>query len=813
MNHRRRMESVTEAIDPRRWLTLAFSALLLGGLIVFLFVFTASARPPLGVRMDSAEPRRFPTPYGYGVGVTYSLESHDPELYVIEGYDIQVDEGKGEWRTTHRMRESFYRWANIHGKIRCCPDRYNLPSGATVRVRARARYHLREERPFPDDEFEKMKRISTTPSGEESKWTSWSTPIEARVAQWKCTQRGLPNTGGPYFHNIYPWDHSPTETGVKILLDVPPEPPWSAVEEYVVKEGDYEVGVFPANRTDKFTFAEIDDYPLDPGTLHEYTLYARFGTYRDDEVCTPNVGERVVLHLVDEGLDRGGMATETMSRRTRYEDGVDAREAALRHRPLLVFDASEIYWPISIDWMLKNADLARFYWSGGPMVIVIREAGEYGEENLMAISHEEQGIIYYEYWEDFHLDARKESGLLLDYPECGHPQYSHMVDSNNANHTMGLPPVTLGNRTGCQELLGPLEWYYDCHFDLDDGRDLWDMGGELTPYYRAPNPKWKLYYTVYPYDANRNGEDDEGEYEIVYQMWNAWDAAWEDGDSGGMLGGATEFVTKHEGDQTTIRVYTSDHGKAATYVKGGMHGMDWFVRGEEGDLKQIEIGPINLPVPQVDFKFYGRSADEEGNLRLENIFLYQEGGNPYEKSSYQPPRSTFKKLRYWDFDNVNPEATHPVMFIAGRSHGASPIPGVLMYKLDDITKVLLWDIDAWSRDAFTGTGMRWLPTEEQLVPLEIDHSAFFHYIGWTGHWDYQDRLGKNPGWLKVLTPPHSPYNIMGPRNVPSDLTEPKEIERVIFWVDDARAIPGGEHAWHGPRGPFAWEKRRPFRRR
>jgi hypothetical protein len=136
-----------------------------------------------------------------------------------------------------------------------------------------------------------------------------------------------------------------------------------------------------------------------------------------------------------------------------------------------------------------------------------------------------------------------------------------------------------------------------------------------------------------------------------------------------------------------------------------------------------------------------------------------------------------------------------------------------MYKLDDITKVLLWDIDAWSRDAFTGTGMRWLPTEEQLVPIEIDHSAFFHYIGWTGHWDYQDRRGKNPGWLKVLTPPHSPYNIMGPRNVPSDLTEPREIERVIFWADDARAIPGWEHAWHGPRGPFAWEKRRPFRRR
>jgi hypothetical protein len=492
---------------------------------------------------------------------------------------------------------------------------------------------------------------------------------------------------------------------------------------------------------------------------------------------------------------------------------VDAREAALRNRPLLVFDASEIYWPISIDWILKDADLARFYWSGGPRVILIREAGEYTEEDLMALSHQEHGIVYYEYWDDFHRDASRDRGMLLDYMEYGHPQYSHMLDSNNASHNMGLPPVTLGNRTGCRELLGPFEWYYDCHFDLDDGRDLWDMGRELTPYYRAPNPKWKLYYAVYPYDANRNGKDDDGEYEIVYQMWNSWDAAWEDGDSGGMLAGATEFVTKHEGDQTTIRIYTSDHGKAVTYVKGGMHGMDWYVRGEEGDLKQIEIGPVNLPVPQVDFKFYGRPADKSGNPLLENIFLYQEGANPYQKSSYQSPRSTFKDLRYWDFVNVNPEAHHPVMFIAGRSHGASPIPGVLMYKLDDITKVLLWDIDAWSRDAFTGTGMRWLPTEQQLVPIEIDHAAFFHYIGWTGHWDYQDRRGKNPGWIKALTPPHSPYNIMGPRNVPSNLTEPRQLERVIFWADDARFIPGWEHEWHGPRGPFAWEKRRPFRRR
>lgn len=47
MNHRRRMASVTEAIDMRRWLTLAFTALVLGGIIVFLFVLVADGRPAL----------------------------------------------------------------------------------------------------------------------------------------------------------------------------------------------------------------------------------------------------------------------------------------------------------------------------------------------------------------------------------------------------------------------------------------------------------------------------------------------------------------------------------------------------------------------------------------------------------------------------------------------------------------------------------------------------------------------------------------------------------------------------------------------
>ncbi|NIQ37268.1 MAG: hypothetical protein GTN81_01555 [Proteobacteria bacterium] len=40
---------------------------------------------------------------------------------------------------------------------------------------------------------------------------------------------------------------------------------------------------------------------------------------------------------------------------------------------------------------------------------------------------------------------------------------------------------------------------------------------------------------------------------------------------------------------------------------------------------------------------------------------------------------------------------------------------------------------AYGRDAFTGTGLRWFPTEDQVVPIETDHPAFFHFIGWTGN--------------------------------------------------------------------------------
>jgi hypothetical protein len=54
MNHKRRMLSVTEAIGPRRWLTLAFSALVLGGIIVFLFVLVADARLPLQEKVTAS---------------------------------------------------------------------------------------------------------------------------------------------------------------------------------------------------------------------------------------------------------------------------------------------------------------------------------------------------------------------------------------------------------------------------------------------------------------------------------------------------------------------------------------------------------------------------------------------------------------------------------------------------------------------------------------------------------------------------------------------------------------------------------------
>lgn len=602
---------------------------------------------------------------------------------------------------------------------------------------------------------------------------------------------------GPYFHNIHPWDYSSTETGLKLLLDVPPEPPISDVVEYVVKEGkdektQREVAIVPPNRTGKLQFVEIDDHPLDYETLYTYELYARLITF---EGCKSFVEERKVTHKDKDG----NFVSETKSRRTRYLDGVDAREAALQHRPLLVFDASEIYWPINIEWMLANAHLTRYLWGGGPQLTLLRGAGDYTEEEMMDISHQEVGVDFLSF-ESFHRDAEERNaeehqGVLLDYEEYYHLQSTHQVDSNNAEHNMGLSPAARDGLPGCEELFGPfLEWYYDCHFDLDDGRDLWDMGGELTTDYRAPNPEWKLYYAVYPYDGNGNGEEDDGEYEIVYQMWNSWDANWEDGDNApltGVVGGASEFITRHEGDQTQMRVYTSDHGKTATFVTGGMHGMSLFVVGGEGYIK--DRGDTD---PQ-EFKFYGRPVDEMGNQ--ENIFLYEAGVDPYLQSSYQTPDETFRPHAYWNFYHDNPEATHPVMFIGGRSHGSSPIPGVLQSTLKWVTVLPpLMFIDLYIRDAFTGTGLRWFPTEKQLVPIEIDHPAFFHYTGWTGNWNRQERRGKDPGWVREVTPPHSPYNILDPSGGPGDLSGPEPVERRILWW-------AGGTTKHGPEGPYKWD--------
>jgi hypothetical protein len=715
----------------------------------------AVARPELAVQMVSAMPQKFSTPYGYGVHVKYSLENDDATLYHIEAYQVQVDEGDGVWRTTHANRPAAYDWANIHGSENCCPDRYNLPSGASVKVRVRARYH-------PTSGNIVLTRDEDLPS----RWTDWSAPIEARVASWNCSPPDATGAFGPYFHNIYAWDYSPIQTGLKLLVDIPPEPDWRAVEEYVIMEGDRQVGVIPANRSGELTFAEIDDYPLDYAGTYTYTIFARWTEYADDASCTPHVVERQVFNI---DPDTGSDVPETLSRRTRYADGIDAVAAALRHRPLMVFDASEIYWPVSVEWILDKAAAAGFHWEGGPKLQPGLAAGTYSEEDLMAFSHRQEGVDFLT-WNDFHRDGETDGGVLLDYAEYAHPQNRHTVDSNNAGHNMGFSPAAREGLSGCADLYGTAEeWYYDCHRSHDDGRDLWDLDRELSQYYRAPHPQWKLYYTVYPYG--------DGEYQIVYQLWHAWDAVWEDGDSLGV--GATEFVTKHEGDQTTFRIFTGNHGKTAHTLIGGMHGMPVYARGQKGPL----------PQPQ-EFKFYGRPASGY------NVFLYDEDRNPYQPDAYQSPAETFRPLAYWNFLHDNPAATHPVLFVSARSHGTSPIPGVLKETLPDVFSILGNGVDAYLRDAFTGTGMRWFPTVDQMVPIEMEHPAFFHYIGWTGNWDYQDRRGPNPGWQQALTPPHSPHAILRPWGGLDNFDTPQDTEKIIEWAGDTTR--------HGPEGPYKW---------
>jgi hypothetical protein len=118
--------------------------------------------------MTSQQARRFPEPYGFGINVTYQLENYTEDLYTILDYDLQVDEGNGVWRTTHRQRSAEYDWANIHGNVKCKADLYNLPSGAEVQVRVRAHYQVHGV------------------AIEAERWTEWSPPISATVDTWGC---------------------------------------------------------------------------------------------------------------------------------------------------------------------------------------------------------------------------------------------------------------------------------------------------------------------------------------------------------------------------------------------------------------------------------------------------------------------------------------------------------------------------------------------------------------------------------------------------------------------------------------------------
>ncbi|MCP3963395.1 MAG: hypothetical protein GY719_36615 [bacterium] len=740
----------------------------------------AAAAPELEVQIDTIQTQDFPAPYGHGVRIDYSLLYYDPGVDIVDGYHIQVDEGNG-WRDAHNLRPPGYSWANIHGNVVCCPDRFNLPSGADVQVRMRTKYHT-EIFPlaFPGGPVDKA-------LGPGEKWTPWSPAVTVIMPTWAA---GAPCTEAfqsAFVRNILPWDYGGAGLGLKTLLAVPPSAPGvvgghqvEEVTDYVLRDGGREVGTVAANADVTLAFSEIDDTGRQPDIRYDYQLAVQAEGYATADASCQRIAfeEEIAPHH----------ANELRSRTTPFADGLASREAALHLRPLLAFDAAEIYWPVSIEYLLASADMASFTWSGGPQLTVLAPAGGYTERDLMIEGHKSLNEEDDHRWEAWHTFEDPDSGILLDLLEYPHPQYWHMVDSNNEPHNMGAPPAAFQVRPGC-ETANVAEWYYDCHDDRDAGRDLWRVGSELTRRYRAPHPDWKLYYTVHPYDADGNGVDDDGEYEIVYQMWSAWDASWEDGDSLGV--GASEFITRHEGDQTTIRVYTSDHGKTARFVTGGMHGMPLYVVGHSGTIKDRgHTGPQ-------EFRFYG--SQEIG--QLDNLFLYEEGRDPYLQRAYRTPDTTFKQNAYWNFTRASPGAVHPVMFIGSRSHGGSPLPGVLLSTLKAVTVLPpLIFVDAHVRDAFTGTGLRWFPSDGQLVPIELDHPEFFHYIGWTGNWDRQVRRGPDPGWIQEVTPPRAPQRIFRRGSPPDPDAEPVQAgERRVLWWD-------GDTTDHGPEGPFKWDQ-------
>lgn len=157
--------------EPSLKALLVTVTVLVGAFVALFFiqVSPAESRLPLSVRMTSAEARRFPSPYGYGLHVTYALENFDPATSTIIYYEVQASEANGEWRTTHSQRPPKYDWANIHGNVLCNDDRYNLPSGAEVRVRVRAFYSS-----------------TTNKSLDDGVLSAWSEPIGATVTLWGC---------------------------------------------------------------------------------------------------------------------------------------------------------------------------------------------------------------------------------------------------------------------------------------------------------------------------------------------------------------------------------------------------------------------------------------------------------------------------------------------------------------------------------------------------------------------------------------------------------------------------------------------------
>lgn len=97
----------------------------------------AQAKPILEpkIQITAAYAQRFPTPFGYGLHMEYSI-TDVPSYARLESVATEYSgDGGTTWLTDEPARSPSYTWDNVHGNVVCGPNRLNLESGHLYALR------------------------------------------------------------------------------------------------------------------------------------------------------------------------------------------------------------------------------------------------------------------------------------------------------------------------------------------------------------------------------------------------------------------------------------------------------------------------------------------------------------------------------------------------------------------------------------------------------------------------------------------------------------------------------------------------------